>query len=923
MQIWYYLFFFISGVTALIYETAFTRYFGLVFGSTLAAVSAVLAVFMAGMALGAVWLGRKADKMPPLRLYGILEIAAGVCALIAVLLIPVARTIYAHLAHLALFSGSLRLLLQLGLAALLLLPVTLLLGGTLPALVRGLTANQEQRFSRIGLLYGLNTLGAACGTFLCGFLLLELLGYRLSVIVGMGANVAIGVLAILLAPRLAQRLAAVSPIPSPQTANPPRKRASSPAKQTALQASSSLLLWVAGLSGMAALGYEVVWFRILSLTVVADAYAFALMLGIYLLGIGGGSLVAAFRFHRREGTFAELATFEVVLFVLIVAGLAALNGAHLQMARPELAQADFWWKTLINTFLQALILILPATLVLGYIFPLLASLYASQSVRMGSRIGSVIGANTCGAIVGTLGAGFLLIPALGIQRSLLLLGGISALAGLGVIFFGPIKAKSRWILLAVVCPVILAGCLLFPIRPNFGFQQIPTHEKAQLLFYRESADQTVMVTQDLGGRQVRRLLLNQQQATSSSLPGQRKNQLLGHLPLWACPQAHTALVICFGSGGTFGALGLYDLERVDCVEICPSVLAAAPLFRDWNADVLSKPQAHVIIDDGRSFLLTTEEQYDIITLEPMHPGLKGVCALYSREFYQEARQRLNPGGALCQWIPLYSMTMDDARSLMATAVEVFPQSSFWLIGSEGLLLCARDSLSLNWDWLQDRVEQEEIQTTLRRVRLDDPWAILSGYLLGPEGLHNFVAGAPLLCDDRPFLEYSIPRHQHISPWEEMLSLSEQRESPFSLLQASSQTLDSLQRLWSEKTSIWLARDRGYAAYSQGDFPAARGSLEKVLQNAPEDRYAAYFLKEIYWRYGVEFSRRGAWEEALRVYQQAVRIEPQEAEAHFYLAVALDNAGHRQEAVSEIRAALQLDPENTDAKNYLDSRKMSP
>ncbi|TKJ42104.1 hypothetical protein CEE37_00045 [candidate division LCP-89 bacterium B3_LCP] len=906
---WYYLFFFLSGLTALVFETAFARQLNLIFGGTLPAVSVVLAVYLGGMALGAVFLGSRADHVSPLRLYGLLEIGVGVFALLAVILIPLIRNIYAAINP----SGS-RILIQSVLAVVILLPSTLLMGATLPAVSRGLTTLMKQRFSRLGGLYGVNTIGAASGTLLCGFFLLEHLGYMKTVIAAMFLNFAIGFFAIYLATRIKR------PEKAPQLSRKPATELlRSPASRLQI-----LLLVLAGFSGLAALGYEVVWFRILTFSIVADAHAFALMLGIYLLGIGGGSLIALIRFRIAERKteepahlWAEFGVLEVGISVLAVVGFSTLIWMNVDMPRPDISDPSFWWKTLRNTIWQALVLILPTTLLLGYLFPLLVSLYTTNIKRFGGQVGKVLAANTAGSILGILGSGFILIPLVGIQVSLLILAIFSALVGLTALILGPISKGLRIATLSFCLVACILVFFQYPIQPHFGFLQIPNHENARLLYYHESSDQTVMVTEDRRGHNVRRLLLNQQQATATGLAGQRKNQLLGHLPLWANPEAKNALVICFGSGGTFGALGLYDLDRVDCVEICPSVIQAASYFTEWNGNVLEKPHVRVIIDDGRSYLLTTDELYDVITLEPMHPGLKGVTALYSREFYHEARKKLNPGGVICQWVPLYSMSGQDAKSLIRTALQVFPQSSFWLIGTEGILLCARDSLQIDWTWMNRMVDDEDIHRALHKVRLDDPWAVLSGYLLGPEKLKGFVGDAPIIRDDKPFTEYSIPRHQHVDPWEDILQLVEIRESPLELMYGMSDSAMILFSIeWEQNRKTWVNRDRGFAAYQQGDLPAARKYLEATYNSNPNDRYANYFLKELYWRYGIEFTKRGYMNEAVEAYQKACMLEPDDAHAHFYLANSLLNAGLRSDAAKEVQKALDLDPTISEAQRLL-------
>ena len=915
---WYYLFFFLSGLTALVYETTFVRQLQLVFGSTLSAVSVVIAVFFGGLAIGAALIGPRADRYEPLRLYGILEIGTGLWAVIAVIIIPIIRYVYASLnANLQIATG-IQTFLQVSLSILILLPATILMGATLPALSRGLTRSINHRFRRISTLYGINTIGATTGTLLCGFLLLEHLGYLKTILAAMLINLVIGFSAIVLAPK--KHGDAINE-KSSSAGNASRHEISHTHKLR------NLLLVMAVISGFAALAYEVVWFRILAFSVVTDAYAFALMLGIYLFGIGSGSMIAARRFHKlrpkgnETSIWFELGVLETAAAFMVALGFALLVWLNTALPKPAISDPAYWVKTLGNTTLQALVLILPTTIVLGYVFPLIVSLYAGTMQQLASRVGRITAVNTTGAIAGSILAGFVLIPLVGIQSGLLILIGFSLTLALLAFLFGPLSRRKRIMGVALFFSMAVVIVILFPMRRHFGFLQIPSHERAELLFYHESADGTVMVTEDKGDRSVRRLLINQQQATSTYLPGQRKNHLMGHLPLWACSDAKNALVICFGSGGTFGALGLYELERVDCVEISAAVIDAASYFTEWNGNVLQKKHVNIIIDDGRSFLLTTNDKYDIITLEPMHPGLKGVSSLYSIEFYQEAKKKLKQNGVLCQWVPLYSMSDHDARSLLATAVAVFPQSSLWIVGSEGILLCARDTLNIDWSWLTQHMNDAKINQTLKKVYLENQWTLLSGFLLGPYGLNQYTENTPVIRDDRPFIEYSIPRHQHISPWSSILDLAANRESPIDIIKGITRSMrDKLYSTWATKKRVWTIRDQGFAAIAQGDHATARVHFEHVYANDPDDRYAIFFLKEIYWRYGVELSRRKRWDEAIALYKRAAFLEPGDPKGHFYLGVAFYNAGYIHEAFTAINRSLELQPNFEEAQNYL--RKIS-
>jgi tetratricopeptide (TPR) repeat protein len=263
------------------------------------------------------------------------------------------------------------------------------------------------------------------------------------------------------------------------------------------------------------------------------------------------------------------------------------------------------------------------------------------------------------------------------------------------------------------------------------------------------------------------------------------------------------------------------------------------------------------------------------------------------------------------------MSGQDARSLLATALTVFPQSSLWIVGSEGILLCARDSLTINWSWMMKHMSNPTIKQTLKKVYLDNFWTLLSGYLLGPQGLHQYTSNVALVLDDRPHIEYSIPRHQHIFPWNEILGLAAKRESPINIITGISQsTREELNSTWTVRKKTWAIRDQGFAAIAQGDHGTARVRFEHVYANDPQDRYAVFFLKEIYWRYGVELSRRQRWQEAVALYKRAVLLEPDDPRGHFYLGVALYNAGQTHEAVTAIGQALTLQPDLREAQEFL-------
>jgi len=739
--------FLVSGAAGLVYEVVWLRQLSFVFGVTSQAAATVLAAFMGGMALGSWLLGRVADRMRrPLAFYALLQAGVAATGLLVPLLLQLARLVYVPLYGSTGGSGFLFTAVRAALAFLVLLPTTTLMGATLPALARHVGRTRESIGRRTGLLYALNTAGAVVGTLATGFFLIEHLGLWGSTLLAAGINLAAagGAFA------LSRSASAVLKPKKVERAKPSDKR-------------GRLLLWLYAISGFAALGLELVWNRMLILWFSNVTYTFSAMLAVFLVGLAlggacGSWLVKRLKKPQRAFVWGEIG---VGLSALATTGLALNWPLALGRASQAVAGGLTGWGSLVaSSLVLTLIVMLLPTFFLGMLFPVAVRLYARETGGVGRRVGELCAANSAGTILGAALTGFVLIPWLGFQGSLLLLTGLSVAVAAA--------AAWRWLekktLALTSCAATVAfGALWLPfdrLGENF------LREGETLLFYDESESGTVEVREHAddpanGGVTTRRLVIDGNQATYTAVSDMRKNRMLAHLPMLVHPDPRDVLVICFGSGSTFGALAVYGtVERVDCVEIAPAVLECAPFFAEFNLDVLDNPLARVIVDDGRNYLLCTDRRYDVITAEPMPPAVAGVVNLYTVEYYELCRRALKPGGIVAQWIPLYQLAVRDVRMLAASFARAFPHVQLWLTGDDIVLLGSDEPLVADRGRFAAAAADPKIVRTLAEVGVPGPEALLDRLALDDAAFRSYVRGFEPVTDDRPVVEYSAPRNFH-------------------------------------------------------------------------------------------------------------------------------------------------------------------
>ncbi len=721
----------ISGAAALVYQVLWIKQLSLLVGVEVYAITTGISAFFAGLAIGGWLFGRWADRLAqPVLLYAGLEVLVAVLGVGATFAMSVAASPFAWLQdHVGLLAWVLPFMLV-GVPA-------VLMGGTLPVLVRSLGSAPGKGG---GQLYAANTLGAIVGTLLAAFVLIATLGVR-------GSALAAAMLNLLAA---AGALGWQRQHPMPVEA---------PLKHHTEKAPDRTALWLYSIAGGVALGYEVVWSQSIVQFMSTRTYAFAVVLATYLTGLFIGSALLARRVERIRDPWG--------VFGLLIAGAGlialleiALLGRWLVIAQ---SQAEIWLVTQGASELAgmsarfavaALCIVFLPTLLLGAAFPLALRLSVGHE-HVGRDVGAVVAFNTLGGIIGVMLCGFLLIPLLGLVRTLGLLAIIAAGIGWFAVRKGHGVKKGRRQAVAALGLLSVALAVLTPVDKLASL--LPGARNGTLAFYEEGRGGTVaVVTQGRGQNAFQRLYIQGVSNTGDAMPSLRYMRIQALLPLLIHNgEPRSALVIGFGTGITAGALLRYPgLEHRVVAELLPSVIKAAPLFKG-NFNAASNPGVDVRLRDGRQELLRSPQTYDLITLEPPPPSAAGVVNLYSRDFYQLAASRLEKQGLVAQWLPLPTQNIDDSRSLVRSFLDVFPYATLWTSEfHEMLLVGSLTPIELDAEKITRRLQQDSVRSTLQDVGIGSAPALLSTWVTDRAGLERFAADAPAVTDDQPRIEYA-------------------------------------------------------------------------------------------------------------------------------------------------------------------------
>lgn len=731
---------FLSGAAALLFETLWFRQAGLMLGNSVWSTSLVTASFMGGLALGNAAVARwGAGLRRPIAFYALLEAAIGAAGLSLVLLFPVLTPALLPALRLALERPELLNVIRLLAAFLLLLGPTTAMGATLPVLVRALSARDPNFGAVLGRLYGWNTLGAVAGALAGETVLIARLGIQGSAL----AAAALNGLAALLAAVLAWSGSPAAPAPSDTGSRRP------------LNTRGRRLLLAAFLAGGILLGLEVLWFRFLLLFVFASSLTFAIMLAAVLAGIAIGGLVGAFWMRRR----ADVAEF--VPFLALAAGIATvLTYATFLQSLPQAENNYFTTDRAIA--LRAIRLMLPVSFLSGLLFSLVGRCLQVETGGDARAAGLLTLANTVGAMLGGLLAGFLLLPVLGIERSLWVLA-----VTYGAVAIATAPGRSRespprqTVLTAMVVVLFAAVTGLFP----FGLMQrryLPlaaarwTGDGARVVAAREGLTETIQyLRKDLWGQPVfHRLVTNGFSMSSSHFSSARYMQLFVYWPIALHPEARRALLISYGVGCTARALtDTKSLESIDVVDISREILEMGQLvFPPSERPPLADPRVRVHIEDGRFFLMTTGRRFDLITGEPPPPKNAGIVNLYSREYFVLMRERLAEGGVATYWLPVYQLELADAKAVIGAFCDAFEDCSLWSgFGTEWMLVGTRHAAAPpSEEAFRKQWSDPVVGPAMAEVGFETAEQLGTTFLADAADLREFTRGIAPLEDDHPF-----------------------------------------------------------------------------------------------------------------------------------------------------------------------------
>ena len=997
--------------------------------------SLVVAVFMLGLGAGSyvtgAWADRRYADRPDslLRVYGYFELIIGVVGLGISTLLPQLDRISVLVSSYSRDRSGWYVLstpsyvARAGIAVALLTPITILMGGTLTLLIRHLVRRDvDTGGRRIAALYGINTAGAALGAFLTDFALVPSAGLRGTQLVAVAVNLVAGVGALWLARHVSQEVpskvrskARLTKVRlKPDTTSDVRgvrlqtdrdslqadrekhdvrgvrlqaDREKHDVRGVRLQADRgnlggrgghadpyavlTLTSLALAMSGFAAMGMEILWFRHLTILLGQFRAVLSLLLTVILLGVGAGALISGYLPRRGLASAAPsvraartLMVVQGVFVALTLLGLAVADATRIEdIVKHDPAYQAFAGRAVDATLVMTTglsrtltelwfnvrpILLevgLPA-LLMGFSFPLGNAIIQRAEARVGRRAGVIYLSNTIGAVCGSLAAGFLLLPLLGIQASATLLMIVASAAVVPLYFAVWTRrgvrrhadksraaevrpepdatghergATASLITSTLVSGVAIASWLLLP--SDYVLTRALPHstDQERLLSVREGLTEVVAVT-DVPGKG-RRLLTNGHPMSSTTPFAQRYMRALAHIPLLTLDRPEAVLVIGFGVGNTTHAATLHpSIRRVEVADLSRDILGSAGYFRDVNGDVLGDPRVGVYVNDGRHHLqMRPPASYDLITLEPPPIGYAGVAALYSKEFYALARTRLRPKGYVSQWLPAYQVPGATTLAMIRAFIDVFPQAVL-ISGAEAdlLLLGANDS----------RIEVDPGRLTmalagapaahadLRRLDLGTVREIVGAFVGSARTLAEATRDARPVSDDRPIQEYGV---------KSLLNFGEAVPGAIVDLQASAawcpgcfvngQPVPLVDGL-----DVYLALiGRAYNA-SPAEMAHARGLADREHRVIAGSAYLGAIVPEsadVHNVLGIALAAKGQLDEAMKEFHQALRLEPESAATYWHLGALSAAHGARQDAIAYLRQSVALDPNNPQARHDLE------
>ncbi len=906
----------LSGAPALVYQVVWTREVALLVGSQIEATSIVLAIFFGGLALGARWFGRTSDATPaPLHLYAALEAGAGLFAVASFFCL---RSVGAS------SWVGLPLPMLLCLTAVILVPVSLLLGGTLPALLRAAEKRADRAARSAGWLVGLNTAGAVVGVVVATAAIPEV-GLRATLLLAATGSVAVAAFALALAVfRVREDLQPPRPDVKP---DPQATRGQTRSRVAALVA--------AAIAGLATLAFEVLSSRMAAIRLGSSLYAWALVLCCVLVGLALGNLLTAGRAARSKNPRRELGWIEALAAIAVAGGVGMLSQSP-AMPSPGLTGSGL---------LAVALGIGPAALFMGAAFPYFVRLAipAGEDASIGGGFGALSAANTAGGVVGSLLAPFALVPMFGLTGGALACAGINAALGIAILCTAAgddLEAASpdadprtrryaRWGVLGAQTVGVIALVVVASL-PALAPPALPAGTRID--FVADGRQATAAVARIADRRD---LIVDGDLEASTHGTARATEEFLAVLPLLLHPEPRFLLEVGLGSGITLGMASTFPLERIECVEIADSVIAAARFFEPDNRGVASgaDPRIQIARGDGRAYLARHFGEYDVAIANTLHPWALGATGLYSLEYFTRLAESLRPGGIAGQWLPVERIGAQHLTAILRTFFAVFSEGALWW-GEGNLILIGSREVIPELDPERFEGLPSEASKALARMGITRPSDLRARRLASAAVLRDALGTGELLSDDRPVLEARGARRRSRTS-ETATSAEAAASSELEVVQkiarAGSQVAPGARgiRLWLESlvlrdagdqeaadekerlagaTGLALARrapglrllSQAASAVARGELDAGRLLIEQALDVAPDEPKGLFNLAVI-------ARELGDLATAKRHLLQLVATHPEYTRGLNLLGVVLQEGGDASGARAVFNRALVLDP----------------
>jgi len=972
--------FFISGFTGLSYELIWTRMIVKIIGSSPFAVSIVLTVFMGGLGLGSYLAAGRIDRIRHqhtlLKIYGILELIIGAYALVLPLLLGAFKPLYAIIYND--LSGSFFLfgaVTFVGCFLLLLLPV-ICMGATLPILSRFYVTSLSHIGSHVGRLYGLNTIGAAVGSLACGFWLISQLGIWGTLGVAIALNMLIGIACLYVASKgRAEQPSKTEPVSTDKK----QDSATADSKQRHM---GVLALIIFAVSGFCAMGYEVIWIKLLGLIVGPTTYSFTVVLVTFITGLALGSIFFGWLSDRIKGTMQLLLISQIAACAFALLTSQVMGNSQIFFARLIDVYKDSFTQLELMKFIVLFLFMFLPTFFLGATFPLVSRIYTRSLDSTGRSIGIAYAINSAGAVLGSFCAGFLLIPFFGKENGLSIIISLQSIVALLIVLIAMRRQLSRSLQIALLViglslPVLTIYYphwnrqllssgkyhrFMQPEGVNLGWWEalfsgtstFAQHERGnELLFFGDGIGGFTTVsriTQNFIG-DTYLSMLNSGKADASTRGGDMLTQsLLAHFPMMFHPEPKNVLVLGLASGITAGEALYYPIEKLDVLEINRQVVAASDFFLEWNNELLSNERTELIIQDGRAHMELSEQSYDVVISEPSNPWMAGLANLFTQDFYRLTRNRLKKDGIFLQWIHAYQMDWEAFSLVGRTFAHVFPHSvlvrsgatwdrgDYLLIGFKRKAGLNPKIAAANLHFLQ---QSENITLPSHRALFD---------LVVNENLAGLFGEGPINTDSRPRLEFAAPRlmHRDDSGISERIrsniELSEQTES---VLEERHESVEST----IEHAEFMLSFNQTYP--DMVDFSAfdskQKEKYAEILRNYCAQNFVSNFefiddpdikqqciseqvqfvlgkLAELpeksiaYCFLGVAEAQLGDLDRSLFYLAKSIELDPEYADAHANMGITLARRGDMVSAAASFWRAVKLQPDNLAYRQHLNAAR---